>query len=84
MLKKVCGGLDVSKEIEILKMIREAECAHLLELVWMLVDNKQLGIFPVSRAINFQQPANIAYKVVEGMVDGLQYPHKQGIIHRGI
>jgi serine/threonine protein kinase len=52
--------------------------------VWSPAEDKELGIVPVGEAIDFQQHPNVARKVVEGMVDGLQYLHSQGIIHRDI
>jgi hypothetical protein len=85
VLKMARRGVDVSREIEILTKIgRNTQCAHLPELVWSPTGNKELGILPVGKAINFEQPANTARKVVQGMVDGLQYLHSQGIIHRDI
>ena len=84
VLKMARGGLDVSKEIRILRKIRDVECEHLPELVWSPAEDKELGIVPVGEAIDFQQHANIARNVVEGMVDGLQYLHSRGIIHRDI
>jgi serine/threonine protein kinase len=52
--------------------------------VWSPAEDKELGIVPVGEAIDFQQHTNIARRVVRGMVDGLQYLHSQGIIHRDI
>jgi len=46
--------------------------------------NKELRIMPVAKAIDFEQHTNIARRVVRGMVDGLQYLHSQGIIHRDV
>jgi Protein kinase domain len=84
VLKMARGHLDVSNEIRILRKIGDSKCEHLPELVWSPAEDKELGIVPVGEAINFQQHANIARRVVDGMVDGLQYLHSQGIIHRDI
>jgi serine/threonine protein kinase len=85
MLKMAHHGLDVSQEIEILmKVGRNTQCTHLPELVCSPTGNKELRILPVSKVINFEQPANTACKVVQGMVDRLQYLHSQGIIHQDI
>jgi hypothetical protein len=84
VLKMARGDLDVSNEIRILKAIKDARCEHLPELVWSPAGYKELGIVPVGQPIDSQQPANMARRVVEGMVDGLQYLHSLGIIHRDI
>ena len=61
--------------------IKDAWCEHLTELVWSPAGHKELEIVPVGQPINFQQPANMVHKIVDGMVDGQQYLHSRGIIH---
>jgi len=84
VLKMARGDLDVANEIRILKAIRDGQCGHLPELVWSPKLDKELGIVPAGHPIDFQQPAKKFRRIVEGMVDGLQYLHLQGIIHRDI
>jgi hypothetical protein len=52
-LKMARGGLDVSNEIRILKVIKDAQCKHLPELVWSPAGYKELGIVPLGQPINF-------------------------------
>jgi hypothetical protein len=84
VLKMARGDLDVANEIRMLKAIRDSQCRHLPELVWSPKLNKELGIVPVGHPIDFQQPAKMFRRIVEGMVDGLQYLHSHNIIHRDI
>jgi hypothetical protein len=75
--------VDIKKEIEILRMIRDAECINVPELVWD-PDGDEFGIAPVGRVINFEQVSWVSEKIVGGLVDGLEWLHKKGLIHRDI
>jgi hypothetical protein len=75
------GDPDVANEIRILKAIQDFQCGHLPELVWSPKLDKELGIVPVGHPIDFQQPAKMLRRIVEGMVDRLQYLHSHSIIH---
>jgi Protein kinase domain len=84
VMKIAHGTTTVANEIKTLQKIREAEyCAHLPELVWSRAD-KELGIMPVSKPVDFQQVASVSRKIVEGLVDGLEHLHGLGIVHRDI
>jgi hypothetical protein len=83
-LKIVNRETTVAKEIKILRKIRDAECIHLPELVWEPGTSKELGIVPIGDPIDFRQVASVSRKIVKGLMDGLQWLHTQGIIHRDI
>jgi hypothetical protein len=84
VLKIVHGDANVTQEAKILKEIKDAHCVHLPELVWAPKDGTQLGVVPAGRPIDFQQKSSISRKIVEGLVDGLEYLHSRGIVHRDI
>ena len=51
VLKMVCGGLDVSNEIRILKVIKDARCEQLPELVWSPAGHKELSFLLDNQSI---------------------------------
>jgi serine/threonine protein kinase len=59
------------------------DCPHLPELVWSRGD-KEPGIMPVSEPLDFQQVTSVSRRIIEGLVDGLEYLHGLGIVHRDI
>jgi serine/threonine protein kinase len=85
-------GLDVDitavtglrKEINMLRKIREADCVHIPELVWDPDGGKEFGIVPVGRRIDFRQVSAMSKQIVSGLLEGLEWLHKKGIIHRDI
>jgi hypothetical protein len=84
-LKLPRGGRDISRELSILRTFSpDCKCVHLPELVWSPTAANELGIVPVGEPIDFEQHAKTARRVIEGMIDGLQYLHSRGIIHRDI
>lgn len=84
VLKIAHGRTTVANELSILRKIRDADCLNLPELVWAPEGGKQLGIVPVGQPIDFRQVASVSRKIVEGVIDGLEFLHLQGIIHRDI
>src|SRR6202021_3746657 len=85
VLKIVNGESDVKNELAILREIRELECRHIPELVGGPDGEiKGFGIVPAGVPISFHQPAEISRRIVEGLIDGLQYWHNKGIAHRDI
>jgi len=74
----------VANELEILRKLKEVQCVHLPELVWAPEGNKQLGLVPVGKPIDFQQTGVLSQNIVRGLVDGLQHLHKLDIVHRDI
>ncbi|KAF8635124.1 hypothetical protein AX17_004025 [Amanita inopinata Kibby_2008] len=83
-LKIAHGGNSVANEIKILKKLGETECHHVPEIVWAPEGGKELGIVPVGDPIDFTEPAIISRRIVEGLIEGLEFLHKQDIIHRDI
>jgi hypothetical protein len=81
ILKAAYGGANVRREIEILKRIREAKCAHLPELVWEPGKGMEFGILPVGEPIRSSETWRLSRRVVEGLMEGLKWLHGHNIIH---
>lgn len=75
---------SVMGEIKILRKIRELDCKNLPALVWEAGEGKEFGIVPVGRDINFKEARNLSWKLVQRLMDGLQWLHSQSIIYRDI
>jgi Protein kinase domain len=84
VLKMARGDRNIANEVKILKALQKLQCKHLPELVWSPKLSKELGIVPVGLPIDFRQPVKMFRRIVEGMVDGLQFLHSNRIIHRDI
>jgi hypothetical protein len=84
VLKAAHGCGTLANEIQFLKQIRDADCIHLPELVWVPEGDQELGLVPVCKPIDYGEPAHVSRKIIAGLLDGLEHLHKLGIIHRDI
>jgi hypothetical protein len=84
VLKVTHDNADTANELKFLKEIRDVDCRHLPELVWSPTGERQFGIVPLGKSIDFQRPAFVSRNIVTGLVDGLQCLHKMNIVHRDI
>jgi hypothetical protein len=84
VLKIVHGQTSVANEIAILQKLREADCAHLPEIVWSPSGKRELGIVPVGVSIDFREPQTTSRIIVQCLISGLEFLHKLGIVHRDI
>jgi Protein kinase domain len=84
VLKIGQGSNSVGNEIAILKKIQSTDCPHLPEIVWSPSGGQQLGIVPVGLPIDFKESQPISRKIVSHLMDGLEFLHRLGIVHRDI
>ena len=84
VLKIGQGSNSVGNEIAILKKIQSSNCPHLPEIVWSPSGGQQLGIVPVGLPIDFKESQPISRKIVSHFMDGLEFLHRLGIVHRDI
>ena len=63
-MKMAHGNATVSREVEILKKIKNVQCPFLPELVWAPEDGKQFGIIPVGKPIDFEESSSTFRNVV--------------------
>ena len=84
VLKIGQGSNSVGKEIAILEKFRSSNCPHLPEIVWSPSGGQQLGIVPLGAAIDFRESQPISRQIVFHLMDGLEFLHRLGIVHRDI
>ena len=57
-MKMAHGDATVSREVEILRKIKNVQCPFLPELAWTPEDGKQFGIVPVGKPIDFKESSS--------------------------
>ena len=85
VLKTAYGGdKTVANEIAVLKRLRTIQCQHLPELVWSPSGDQEFGISPVGSPIDFKERQGVSRIIVCQLLDGLEFLHREGIVHRDI
>ena len=75
---------SVCNEISILNEFWSSNCSYLLEIVWSPSGGQQLGIVPCGKPIEFREVQSVSCKIVTQLMDGLEFLHNLGIVHRDI